>query len=1075
MSAEQEAAPVVPAAPREASLSRLLLWRVIGFSLLLSLGATWLIAQIHRDHEETQQQALIDAVVSLHRVALSRAVWALDDEAVQAQLAELAHFPVVLAAEVQGGGLSRSYARSGRGAFGNAQTLNLSLVEPGGEQVIGVWQLMLDQSALQAEVWTQTRRFIALVVPVLLLMSGLVFWMVRRQVSAPVAALSRHVDRLLEGDLAPEAPPPVTTPEHELHRLARGITTLQRALQAELAHRDTIARELAAQRDQLNAVLVHQRQQLDEVLSHMADGAGVLDGEGSIIVMNPAWQQMLDVPVGSERSGVRPVAAWLVSPSWSSVRALLAMQDRVVGRELSVQRSDGRTLPVEASLAVIERDAAGRPARVQVVLRDLSQRREAERTLITAREEALALARARNAFLANMSHEIRTPMNAVLGMTELALATPLSAQQRDYLLKSRQAATSLLALIDDVLDYSRMESGNLVLQQAPFTLDDVLDRVWAVVALPAQQKGLTLVYDSLLERPWTLEGDEARCAQVLINLCHNAVKFTDEGNVVCTVSVVGTEAEAGRHLRIEIQDSGIGIAPADHERVWQPFQQGDDSTTRRHGGMGMGLAICRQLVDRMGGLLTLSSEPAQGCLVTVTLPLHAATQTGPDGDGVALWPVPPPEARRVLVLHPHARAAAALQRQCRAVGHDAQVAADEDHALARLLAAEDAGTPFDLVIVNWLLPGDDAPTVARRLRQHGLRGRTRWAVACAPGSEAALLSAAPGVFDAHLPLPVSTSGLARALSTQFRAAGGREPTELTPAPAPVGVPVKPEVPRAAHDGPLSGVNVLLVEDNLLNQQVASELLQGAGAQVHLAEDGQAALDLLACTAVDVVLMDIQMPVMDGLEATRRIRQQPQWAGLPIIAVTAHTLARDREAALAAGMDEVLTKPLDRGRLVELLSAWRAGPKAPSVAFPSREPGPAAVVSRTADPAPSLPGIDRAAGERHCAGRPELHRRLMGLFLQGHRGAAGEIGALVQAPDWPAAARLLHVLKADAATIGATTLAEQATALEQALLSQDAPRVQTLLPVLGQALSEVLGGLEALNAQTAEAARDGTPA
>jgi len=1055
-----------------ASLSRLLLWRVIGFSLLLSLGATLLMAHIHREHEETQQQALIDAVVSLHRVAFSRAVWALDDAAVQAQLAELAHFPVVLAAEVQGGGLSRTYARSGRGPFGRVQTLRLSLTEPGGEQVIGVWQLVLDEAALEAEVWTQTRRFILLVVPVLLLMAGLVFWMVRRQVSGPVAALSRHVDGLIHGDLEPAAPEPSTRPEHELHHLARGITALQRALQTELTHRDDIAQELAVQRDQLNAVLVHQSQQLDEVLRQMADGAGVLDGEGAIVVMNPAWQQMLGGS-GLRERGTLPVGAWLVSPSWPSVRALLAVQDRAVGRELSVQRSDGRTLPVEASLAVIERDAGGQPVRLQIVLRDLSQRRETERTLITAREEALALARARSAFLANMSHEIRTPMNAVLGMTELALATPLSPQQRDYLLKSRQAATSLLALIDDVLDYSRMESGNLVLQQASFMLDEVLDRVWAVVALPAQQKGLTLVHDCRLDRPWCLVGDEARLAQVLINLCHNAVKFTDEGEVTCTVSVVGAPADGGLHLQVEIQDSGIGIAPTDHARVWQPFQQVDDSTTRRHGGMGMGLAICRQLVDRMGGLLTLASEAERGCLVTVTLPVVLAPRTAQDADPGGAWPVPPQDALHVLVLHPHGRAAESVLRQCRTLGHEAQLAADEDHALSRLLAAEDAGSPFDLVIVNWLLPGTDAPTVARRLRQHGRRSSpTRWAMACAPGSEVTMMAAAQDVFEGHVPLPASTSGLARALAVCVgRVPGAGAAESLAPRAIPLAAPVPAETVR---DDSLAGLVVLLVEDNLLNQQVASELLEGAGARVHVVGDGQAALDALARTPVDLVLMDIQMPVMDGLEATRRIRQQPRWAGLPIIAVTAHTLARDREAALSAGMNEVLTKPLDRARLVEVVKAWRSGSEAvpgrPSMAQPGPET--ASHGSPTEDAVSALPGIDRTVGELHCAGRPELHRRLMGLFLDGHQEEGGQIISLVQASDWSAAARRLHVLKADAATIGAVVLAEQATALERALLEQDRSGVQTLLPGFGQALSEVLGGLAAIHRQAPAGQRDG---
>lgn len=328
-------------------------------------------------------------------------------------------------------------------------------------------------------------------------------------------------------------------------------------------------------------------------------------------------------------------------------------------------------------------------------------------------------------------------------------------------------------------------------------------------------------------------------------------------------------------------------------------------------------------------------------------------------------------------------------------------------------------------------------------------------LACAPGSEAPLLAAGGNLFDAALPQPASTTALAHELARLAeRARSASAPGEAaarTPSAAPT---VSSSVKGAA----LSGLRVLLVEDNPFNQQVAAELLMDAGARVTVAEQGQAALDHLAREPVDVVLMDIQMPVMDGLEATRRIRDNPAWADLPVLAVTAHTQASDREAALDAGMDEVLTKPLGVAMLIDALCRWRHGRRqAAPVQQAAPAPVPAAAPVAAAAP-PDLPGIDRALGELHCGGRPALHQHLLDIFFKAHRDVARRLSDQIAAPDWPAAARVLHVLKADAATVGATRLADVARSLETALLGEDQAAVQLHKAELDLALDEVLRGL-----------------
>ncbi|WP_290868557.1 response regulator [Aquabacterium sp.] len=769
------------------TLSRHLLWRVVGFSLVFSLLGGFIAARISHGRETAQQQQELAAVVAAYRHGLAQAAWALDDEALAAQLDGLKHFPVVQSAEVEGSGLAQHYRKGAaapmagvsQGLLSPGGMVSVPLMSPDGRQVVAHWRITLDEGLLREQVMAQVRYFVLLMVPQLLLMAALVFWLVKRRVTEPVEALSAHVTGLGAGALGQPAPQPALGPENELHRLARGITALQAALQGQLLHREQAAAELLSQRDRLDSLLARQQQLLDDVLYQMADGAGLLDEAGHICLANPAW-------VGMVAAGQGPEAlqgcggAWLQSPEWPSlVRRLDAQGGRLLSVEMALRCLDGRTLPVEASLSRIQTVVAGQPGRIQIVLRDLSQRRETERALIDAREAALETSRARGAFLANVSHEVRTPMNAIIGLTELALRTPLNPVQRDYLEKTLQASLSLLGIVDDVLDFSAVDAGKLSLANQPFSLPAVLQEVMDLLAAQAKAKGLHFRLDVPSDLPTAWRGDAMRLRQVLVNLAANAVKFTEQGEVVLQARCLpGAAAGLGR-LCLAVSDTGPGISLAAQSQLFEPFTQVDASSTRRHGGTGLGLAICRQLVRLMGGQLGVRSEVGQGSRFEVVLDL-----------------------------------------------------------------------PLDLSLES-----------------------------------------------------------TRRLPTALPDAPQAEPRAAVVVPPPAGT------------SPLQGLRVLLVEDNALNQQVASEMLGLAGAEVIVADNGAVALQKLAVQPVDVVLMDIQMPVMDGHEATRRIRAHQTWSSLPVIAMTAHAMARDRQAALDAGMDDFITKPVDHALLVRIVAKW----------------------------------------------------------------------------------------------------------------------------------------------------------
>jgi signal transduction histidine kinase/CheY-like chemotaxis protein/ligand-binding sensor domain-containing protein len=658
------------------------------------------------------------------------------------------------------------------------------------------------------------------------------------------------------------------------------------------------------------------------------------------------------------------------------------------------------------------------------------EQRVLERTeeLARAQHAAEASTRAKSEFLANMSHEIRTPMNAILGMSYLALQTGLDARQRNYVDKVHRAAESLLEIINDILDFSKIEAGRLEIEDIPFKLGDVLDQLATLVGMRAEEKGLELLFALAPGLPTALVGDPSRLGQVLLNLSNNAVKFTERGDV--TVAVVERAREGQRvTLRFEVRDTGIGIAPEARARLFQPFTQADASTSRRYGGTGLGLAISRHLVERMGGEIGVDSEPGRGSCFHFSVSFGLQRQPAPAPADAELQGV------RVLVVDDHPAARELLRTLATAFGLQAETAADGAAALEMVAQADAEDRPFRLLLLDWRMPGLDGIDCLERLGHADGRHAppTVLMVTAFGRDEAERRMASRGLRVAGLlPKPVTPSGL---LDACLNALG-------LPRAGPSRNEQRQELLQARQAG-LAGARILLVEDNPINQELARDLLNRAGIVVSIAGDGQEALEILGRERFDAVLMDCQMPVMDGYEATRALRRRPGLEDLPVIAMTANAMAGDRQKVLEAGMNDHVAKPIRVDDLFATLARW--------------------VHPTPATPAPeAAPSLDMRAGVAALMGDEALHRRLLAMFREREIDFVARFGAARERGDRDAATRCAHDLKSVAGSLGMPALQRAAAALEQACSSMrgEAAAPEPLLQAVERELELVLASMRA---------------
>ena len=645
------------------------------------------------------------------------------------------------------------------------------------------------------------------------------------------------------------------------------------------------------------------------------------------------------------------------------------------------------------------------------IVQDITARKETEHALRSAQQAAEAATLAKTHFLANMSHEIRTPMNAIMGMSHLALLDELPPKARNYIEKVHRAATNLLQILNDVLDVSKIESGKLEMEHTDFQLETVVSHMADVLGVRAEEKGMELLFTAPPDIPTALVGDPIRLGQVLINLGTNAIKFTDRGEVV-----IGCEVRSGdaTHVMLHfwVRDSGIGMPAEQLSRLFQPFTQGDNSTTRQYGGTGLGLTISRQLVEMMGGDIWVDSEVGKGSTFHFTATFGLQNQ--PTSRRALL--ASELEGKRLLLVDDNAMAREVLGDMTRHMGLDVEVADSGEQALSRMRLAMAQGRPHQILLSDWKMPGMDGIAFARHALSMPPEQRPCVLLVTAFAREEAMKAAEGVGLAGVLNKPVTPSTL---LDTLSRVLGHSTPTD----------PSEPKTQAMLKQAQrqLAGARVLLVEDQPLNQELACDLLERAGLSVVTAANGQECLDKLAEDGpFDGVLMDCQMPVMDGYTATERIRANADWQALPVIAMTASAMAADRERVLQCGMNDHITKPLDLDRMFGIMARW-IRPARPLPTDGSGLVGPSASLQ--------LSSLDTTDGLNRCMGNLDLYRRLLKGFARAQRDFAKQWAAVMPLTDHTDdAIALVHTLKGLAGNIGARVLLERTTELEAALRS-----------------------------------------
>jgi signal transduction histidine kinase/DNA-binding response OmpR family regulator/HPt (histidine-containing phosphotransfer) domain-containing protein/HAMP domain-containing protein len=911
------------------------------------------------------------------------------------------------------------------------------------------------QQAVEA---IQESRWEILVVNILgLVLTGSIGYFTIRRIVEPIRALDASVKTIAAGDYAKEVP--FTTATDETGGLARSVEVLKQGAAARDEQRwvKSSAAKLTGELQDASSLSQFGQRLLSGLVPSLGGGvaacyvfeessgqlrrtaayglADTTDADGFSIGQGLIGQcarerkvvTLTDLPPDYLR-----ISSGLGSASpIQSVALPLLSQDKLLGAvEIASFRAfDSKEqalldelLPVVAlSLEVLQRNLRTQEllTQTQEQARQLTAQQEqlkaSEKEIIAAKEKAEEATQIKSMFLANMSHEIRTPMNAIIGLSHLALKTPLSAKQRDYVSKIHNAGTSLLAVINDILDFSKIEAGKLDLETASFKLDEVISSVTTLTAQKAHDKGLEFLAHVAPGIPEYLLGDSLRLGQILTNLVNNAVKFTEHGEIRLNIELVERTGEKVQ-LKFSVRDTGIGMSREQAAKLFQPFTQADMSTTRKHGGTGLGLTICLRLVELMGGRIWLDSEPGAGSTFYFTAWLGVGEMKGSGKT------IPERLAKlRVLIVDDNPTARDILQEPLSTLTSRVDTVGSGKEAIDAI-RQHDGSEPYDIVFMDWRMPGMDGLQASRHIKSDDtLQHQPAIVLVTAFGREEVREEAERLRLDGFLVKPVTKSMIVDTLVNVFA-------QENEPGAAAAGTPQTARLP---------GARILLTEDNDINQQIAVELLEGAGATVKVASNGQEAVEVLSSgpqpPPFDMVLMDLQMPIMDGYQATAKLRSDARFATLPIIAMTAHATVEERQRCLAAGMNDHVSKPIDPEHLFETVGKfYQPGPDTlPSDPTKGGEVRDANEASRL-DEVPSIAGLDTADGLTRVAGNGKLYLKLLRQFIAEQGRTPTRIVEALERHDDLLAERLAHTIKGLAGSIGARNLQPLAARLEKAI-------------------------------------------
>jgi PAS domain S-box-containing protein len=721
-------------------------------------------------------------------------------------------------------------------------------------------------------------------------------------------------------------------------------------------------------------------------------------------------------------------------------------EKKVTDYELTARTLDGKETVVSYNATTFY-DRDRKLQGVFVAARDITERKRLDIVLLEKNlelEAAKAAAEkanvAKSDFLSNMSHEIRTPMNAIIGMSYLALKNEMTSRQRDQIKKIQVSSRHLLGIINDILDFSKIEAGKLTVEHTEFGLEEVLFNVTDLIADKASAKGLELVFDIGRDVPLHVIGDPLRLGQILINYSNNAVKFTESGEIVIVIRLKEmTDTEV--FLYCAVRDTGIGLSPEQVSRLFQSFSQADTSTTRKFGGTGLGLVISKKLSELMGGEVGVESEPGKGSTFWFTVRLGKSA-----GQQPSLALVAGMQDKRVLVVDDNENARQVLSDLLSHMSFRVDRADSGEATIASVEKAETQGMPYEIVFLDWKMPGMSGIETARRLQGLALRRVPHMMMVTASGREEIIREAEAAGISEVLLKPVSASALFDSVIRILSGAGST-------------VRNTGDAPSDAFEllAPLRGASILLVEDNELNQEVATELLNDAGFQVDLAINGKVALDKLHRTDYDLVLMDMQMPVMDGLTAAREIRKEARFANVPIVAMTANAMQNDRERCMAAGMNDHVAKPIEPEDLWKALLKW-IKPRSTTGAAAAAAVKEAERQQLQHDPAiPSaVTGLDTVNGLRRVLGKKPLYISMLRKFVVGQSTAVSEISEALSNHDKARAELVAHTLKGVAGNIGATELKDLAQIVETDIREHRSEQtISAHLESLGGPLAELI--------------------